>query len=211
RGVVAHANHGIGAMLAGVLQKKLEGILARSLAQIRKKSDIAAPNRLQRSPKISDQAARAHHDSANDPEIPHNPIPRQIQPASNHSRIDSWHLSLLEEMERLMKPSFTTVDGCDSSRFIRAPGTILLCYSLKESGNTLLHTGNHPDHARRLSRPASHALARLRAPAAVRRSRILRAARGRALPMHGYRAGARAQPGFVHGIRSPSLPTLSYP
>src|SRR5207244_6502632 len=92
RGVVAHANHGIGAMLAGVLQKKLEGILARSLAQIRKKSDIAAPNRLQRSPKISDQAARAHHDSANDPEIPHNPIPRQIQPASNHSRIDSWHL-----------------------------------------------------------------------------------------------------------------------
>src|SRR5439155_1384518 len=112
---------GISAMLAGVLQKKLEGILARSLAQIRKKSDIAAPNRLQRSPKISDQAARAHHDSANDPEIPHNPIPRQIQPASNHSRIDSWHLSLLEEMERLMKPSFTTVDGCDSSRFIRAP------------------------------------------------------------------------------------------
>src|SRR5215472_681957 len=36
RSVVAHANHGIGAMLAGVLQKKLEGIFARSLAQIRK-------------------------------------------------------------------------------------------------------------------------------------------------------------------------------
>src|SRR5215469_1020422 len=36
RSIVAHANHGIGAMLAGVLQKKLEGIFAGSLAQIRK-------------------------------------------------------------------------------------------------------------------------------------------------------------------------------
>src|SRR5207245_11232126 len=40
RGVVAHANHGIGAMLAGVLQKKLEGILARSLAQIRDRKSV---------------------------------------------------------------------------------------------------------------------------------------------------------------------------
>jgi hypothetical protein len=83
RSVVAHANHGIGAMLAGVPQKKLEGVFA--------------PNRLQRSPKISDQAARAHHNSANNPEIPDNPIPRQIHTGSNHSRIDSWHWFLLEE------------------------------------------------------------------------------------------------------------------
>lgn len=36
RGVVTHANHGVGAILGSVSQKKLEGLLARSLAQIRK-------------------------------------------------------------------------------------------------------------------------------------------------------------------------------
>src|SRR6266566_1905685 len=110
-----------------------------------------------------------------------------------------------------MEPSFATVDGCDSSHFIRAPRTIFLCYSLGESGNIVLLTGHHPDSARRLSRLASHAVARLRAPAAVLGSRILRAARGRALPMQGYRAGARAQPGFVDGIRTPELRNLFYP
>src|SRR5215472_7595225 len=55
-----------------------------------------------------------------------------------------------------------------------------------ESGNTLLLTGNHRDSARRLSRLASDAVACLCAPAARLGSRILRAARGGALPMQGY-------------------------
>src|SRR5215472_4022435 len=139
RGVVTHANHGIGAMLASMLQKKLEGLFARTLAQIGEQSDIAAPNRLQRGPKIANKAARTHHNSANNPEIPHNPIPRQIHSASNHSRINSWHWLLLEEIERLMKPSYTTVDGCDSNQLIRAPRTIFVCYSLRKWKHSFTH------------------------------------------------------------------------
>jgi ceramide glucosyltransferase len=39
---------------------------------------------------------------------------------------------LLEEMARLMKPSFTAVDECDSNRFIRAPRTIFVCYAFQK-------------------------------------------------------------------------------
>jgi hypothetical protein len=75
RGVVTRTNHGVGAMLGSVLQKKLEGLPPQIVC--------SAPQ------KIADEAARPHHDSANNPDIPHHPIPRQMHSASNHSRIGS--------------------------------------------------------------------------------------------------------------------------
>src|SRR5467141_4884528 len=75
-GVIAHSDDGIGAVFAGVLQHKFKSIFASLLAEVRENGDVSADDGLKRRAEISDQAPRAHDDSAHDAKIPDNPIAR---------------------------------------------------------------------------------------------------------------------------------------
>src|SRR5437016_3793517 len=89
--VIAHSDHGIGSVFAGVLQQKFKSILARLLAKIRENGDVSPNNGLKRRAEIPYHAPRAHDNSANDSEIPNNPLAGQFERRSHHSKIHSWH------------------------------------------------------------------------------------------------------------------------
>ncbi len=68
-GVIAHADDRVGAYLAGMLQHKLEGFLARMLAHLGRDGDISAEDLLDACAERTDNAARAHGDASNDSEV----------------------------------------------------------------------------------------------------------------------------------------------
>src|SRR2546421_2366992 len=78
-GIIAHSDHGIGSVFAGVLQQKFKSILARLLAEVRENGDVSPHNGLKRCAEIPYQAPRAHDNSANDSEIADNPIAGQFE------------------------------------------------------------------------------------------------------------------------------------
>src|SRR5215470_12782750 len=90
-------------MFARVSQEKRESIFTRFLAQIREQGDVAAHDRLQGGAEVSDDAARANHNSTNDSKVSHNPVARQFHTRGNHSCVHSWHCTLLVRMEQRTK------------------------------------------------------------------------------------------------------------
>jgi len=66
-------------VLTGMLQKEFKGIFARLLAEVRENGDVSADDSLKRGAQIPDQAARAHDNSAYNPQIPDDPVAGQFE------------------------------------------------------------------------------------------------------------------------------------
>src|ERR1039458_4641540 len=78
-GIVASADHGVGAQLAGVLQHQVESLVAGLLAEIAEYRDVAADDGLQARADGAEDGARADDDSAHHAEVPLDAEARQFK------------------------------------------------------------------------------------------------------------------------------------
>jgi len=78
-----------GAVLRGVYEHQFVGILASFFAQVREDGDISSHNRLNRSAKISDNAARAHDNSPNNAKVFDDAVAGQFECGCDHAGIDA--------------------------------------------------------------------------------------------------------------------------
>ncbi len=88
-GVIAHADDGVRAVFAGVLQKEFVGVFAGLLAEVREDGDIAADDCLESSAEISDDAARADDNPPDDSEVSNDAVAGKFGSRRDHAGVNA--------------------------------------------------------------------------------------------------------------------------